>query len=53
MIKIYLKDVFMYDVVMKKGGIEAKVGDEITGFSGGQTCISKSTLPGKRNIISR
>ncbi len=26
----------MYDVVMEKGGLEAKVGDEVSGFSGGQ-----------------
>jgi ATP-binding cassette, subfamily B, bacterial PglK len=31
-----LEDVYMYDIVMSKGGIEAKVGDEISGFSGGQ-----------------
>ena len=31
-----LKDVFMYDTVMSKGGVESKIGDEISGFSGGQ-----------------
>jgi ABC-type multidrug transport system fused ATPase/permease subunit len=31
-----LEDVYMYDTVMSKGGIEAKVGDEVSGFSGGQ-----------------
>lgn len=31
-----LKDVFLYDMVMEKGGIDIKVGDEISGFSGGQ-----------------
>ncbi|MDX9743118.1 MAG: ABC transporter ATP-binding protein [Arcobacteraceae bacterium] len=31
-----LEDVFMYDTVMTKGGIDAKVGDEVSGFSGGQ-----------------
>lgn len=34
--KEVLEDVFMYDIVMSKGGIEAKVGDEVSGFSGGQ-----------------
>ncbi len=34
--KEVLEDVFMYDIIMDKGGIEAKVGDEISGFSGGQ-----------------
>jgi len=34
--KEVLEDVVMYDVVMSKGGIEAKVGDEVSGFSGGQ-----------------
>jgi len=34
--KQVLEDVYMYDVVMEKGGAEAKVGDEVSGFSGGQ-----------------
>ncbi|PLX67351.1 MAG: hypothetical protein C0602_10535 [Denitrovibrio sp.] len=34
--KEVLEDAFVYDVVMAKGGMEAKVGDEISGFSGGQ-----------------
>lgn len=34
--KEVLEDVYMYDTVMAKGGIEVKVGDEVTGFSGGQ-----------------
>jgi len=34
--KQVLEDVFMYDVVMDKGGIDTKIGDEISGFSGGQ-----------------
>lgn len=34
--KEVLEDVYMYDTVMIKGGIEVKVGDEVSGFSGGQ-----------------
>lgn len=34
--KEVLEDVYMYDTVMLKGGIDAKVGDEVSGFSGGQ-----------------
>ena len=34
--KEVLEDVFMYETVMLKGGYEAKVGDEVSGFSGGQ-----------------
>lgn len=34
--KEVLEDVYMYDTVMAKGGIEVKVGDEVSGFSGGQ-----------------
>jgi ATP-binding cassette, subfamily B, bacterial PglK len=34
--KEVLEDVSMYGSVMSKGGIEAKIGDEISGFSGGQ-----------------
>lgn len=37
LMKEVLEDVFMYDTVMAKGGIESKVGDEVSGFSGGQT----------------
>lgn len=36
LLKEVLEDVLMYDVVMLKGGFEAKVGDEVSGFSGGQ-----------------
>lgn len=34
--KEVLEDVYMYDTVMTKGGIEVKLGDEVSGFSGGQ-----------------
>lgn len=36
LLKEVLEDVYMYDTVMAKGGIEVKVGDEVSGFSGGQ-----------------
>ncbi len=36
LMKRVLEDVYMYDTVMNKGGIEAKIGDEVSGFSGGQ-----------------
>lgn len=36
LMKEVLEDVFMYDVVMSKGGIDTQIGDEVSGFSGGQ-----------------
>lgn len=36
LMKEVLEDVFMYDVVMSKGGLDTQIGDEVSGFSGGQ-----------------
>lgn len=36
LLKQVLEDVSIYDTVINKGGIETKIGDEISGFSGGQ-----------------
>lgn len=36
LMKEVLEDVHMYDIVMAKSGLDTKVGDEVSGFSGGQ-----------------